>query len=85
MVSWSNVGVESEINHRIYSYSSLDHVHNARMDCDRYLQRSMSETVFPSIKRTLDSAVRARSWHLEFREMVLKAAVCNLRRSVRFP
>jgi len=29
--------------------------------------------------------VRARSWHLEFREMVLKATVYNLRRSVRYP
>jgi len=31
------------------------------------------------------SAVRARSWHLEFREMVLKCAVYNLRRTVRYP
>jgi IS5 family transposase len=45
----------------------------------------MSETVFSSIKRTLGSAVRARSWWLEFREMLLKATVYNLRRSVRYP
>ena len=63
----------------------LDHAHNARMDGDRYHQRSMAETVFSSIKRTLGSAVRARSWWLEFREMLLKAAVYNLRRSVRYP
>jgi len=71
------------IKHRIYS--SLNHAHNARMDSDRYHQRSMSETVFSSIKRTLGSAVRARSWNLEFREMVLKATVYNLRWSVRYP
>ncbi|ELY46532.1 transposase IS4 family protein [Natronorubrum bangense JCM 10635] len=45
----------------------------------------MVETVFSSIKRTLGSAVRARSWQLEFREMVLKCAVYNLRRTVRYP
>ena len=55
------------------------------MDGDRYHQRSMSETVFSSIKRTLGAAVRARNWWLEFREMLLKATVYNLRRSVRYP
>ena len=63
----------------------LDHAHNARMDSDRYHQRSMSETVFSSIKRTLSAAVRTRSWWLEFREMLLKATFYNLRQSVRYP
>ena len=63
----------------------LEHAHNARMDGDRYNQRSMSETVFSSIKRTLGSAVNARSLWLEFREILLKATVYNLRRSVRYP
>jgi IS5 family transposase len=76
-------GIRPLIKHRIYS--SLDHAHNARMNSDRYHQRSMSETVFSSIKRTLGAAVRARSWWLEFREMILKATVYNLRRSVRYP
>jgi len=76
-------GIRPLIKHRIMN--PLDHAHNARMDGDRYHQRSMSETVFSSIKRTLGSAVRARSWWLEFREMLLKAAVYNLRRSVRYP
>jgi hypothetical protein len=31
------------------------------MDSDRYHQRSMSETVFSSINRTLGAAVRARN------------------------
>ncbi len=50
-----------------------------------YNRRWMAETVFSSIKRTLGSAVHARSWQLEFREMVLKCAVYNLRQTVRYP
>ncbi|NKE37254.1 IS5 family transposase [Natronococcus sp. JC468] len=76
-------GIRPLIKHRIYW--ALDHAHNARMDRDRYNRRWMVETVFSSLKRTLGSAVRARSWHLEFREMVLKCAVYNLRRTVRYP
>src|SRR6056297_308957 len=76
-------GIRPLIKHRIYW--SLDHAHNARMDRDRYNRRWMVETVFSSIKRTLGAAVRARTWHLEFREMVLKCIVYNLRRSVRYP
>ncbi len=49
------------------------------MSCLWYNRRWMAETVFSSIKRTLGSAVRARSWHLECREMALKGAVYNLR------
>jgi len=76
-------GVRPLIKHRIMN--PLEYAHNARMDSDRYHQRSMSQTVFSSIKRTLGAAVPARSWWLEFREMLLKAAVYNLRRSVRYP
>ena len=76
-------GVRPLIKHRIFA--PLDHAHNARLDSDRYHQRSMTETVFSSIKRTLGAAVRARSWYLEFRELILKATVYNLRRSVRYP
>ena len=76
-------GVRPLIKHRIYS--PLDHAHNTRIDSDRYNRRWMAETVFSSIKRTLGATVRARSWWLEFREMLLKATVYNLRRSVRYP
>ena len=76
-------GIRPLIKHRIMN--PLDHAHKSRMYGDCYHQRSMSETVFPSIKRTLGSAVRPRSLWLEFREMLLKAAVYNLRRSVRYP
>ena len=71
------------IKHRIYS--SLDHAHNARMSSRWYKHRWMVETVFSSLKRTLGSVVRARSWHFEFRETVLKCAVYNLHRTVRYP
>ena len=57
-------GIRPLIKYQIMN--SLDHAHNARMDGDRYHQLSMSESVFSSIKRTLGSAVRARSWWLEF-------------------
>ena len=76
-------GTRPLIKHRIYS--SLDLAHNARMSRLWYNRRWMVETVFSSIKRTLGAAVRARSWWLEFREMLLKATVYNLRRSVRYP
>jgi hypothetical protein len=39
----------------------LEHAHDARIDGNRYHQRSMSEHAFSSIKRTLGAAVRARS------------------------
>jgi IS5 family transposase len=76
-------GTRPLIKHR--RFTSLDYAHNARMDSDRYNKRWMAETVFSSIKRTLGAAVRARSRHLEFREMILKCAVYNLRRTVRYP
>lgn len=76
-------GVRPLIKHRLYS--SLDRAHNARMNSRWYNRRWMVETAFSAIKRTLGSAVRARSWHLEFREMILKCTVYNLRRTVRYP
>ncbi|MDG5777872.1 IS5 family transposase [Haloarculaceae archaeon H-GB2-1] len=71
------------IKHRITN--PPDHTHTARIDGDRYHQRSLSEAVFSSIKRTLGAAVRARNWWLEYREILLKATIYNLRRSVRYP
>jgi len=76
-------GIRLLIKHGIMN--PLDHAHNACMDGDRYHQRSMSEAVFSTIKRTLGAAVRARSWWLEFREKLLKATIYDLRRSVRYP
>jgi IS5 family transposase len=76
------LALQELIPHRIYA--SLDKAHNARINRRLYNRRWMVETVFSSIKHTLGSAVRVRSWHLEFREMVLKCAIYNLRRTVRY-
>ena len=73
-------GVRPLIKHRIFQ--PIDHAHNARVDGPRYRQRSMCETVFSSIKRTLGDAVRARAWFREFREIVLKCVVHNIKRAV---
>src|SRR6056297_2376517 len=73
-------GVRPLIKHRIFQ--PIDHAHNARVDGSRYRQRSMCETVFSAIKRTLGDAVRARTWYREFRELVLKCVVHNIKRAV---
>lgn len=39
----------------------VDHAHNAQVDGPLYCQRSMCETVFSTIKRTLSDAMRART------------------------
>ncbi|SEP17097.1 transposase, IS5 family [Halogranum amylolyticum] len=67
------------IKHRIFR--PIDHAHNARVDGPRYRQRSMCETVFSSIKRTHGDAVRARTWYREFRELVVKCVVHNIKRA----
>ncbi|MFC7132365.1 MULTISPECIES: IS5 family transposase [Salinibaculum] len=73
-------GVRPLIRHR--EFRPIDHAHNARIDGPRYRQRSMCETVFSTIKRTLGDAVRARAWFREFREIVLKCVVHNIKRAV---
>ena len=59
-----------------------DHAHNARIDEDLYVQRSMIETVNSAVKRSLGYAVRARGWYREFREIALMCVVYNIKRSV---
>jgi IS5 family transposase len=73
-------GVRPLLKHREFTH--LDKAHNSRMDDDDYNQRWMSETAFSSIKRTLGDGLRARLWYREFREMILKAAVYNIKKSV---
>ena len=70
-------GVRPLIKHRIFR--PVDHAHNARIDGPQYRQRSMSESVFSTIKRTLGDAVRARTWYGQFREIVLMCAVHNMK------
>ncbi|WP_267162661.1 IS5 family transposase [Halovenus salina] len=76
-------GVRPLIKHR--EFSPIDHAHNARIDSADYGQRSLSETVFSSIKRTLGHAVRARAWYREFREIAAMCLVYNIKRSFTHP
>lgn len=64
------------IKHR--EFSSLDAVHNARINDDIYHRRSVIEPVFASLRRRFDDTIRARTWFGQFREIVLKAAVKNI-------
>ena len=74
------VGVRPLIKHRVFA--PYDHAHNARIDDDRYHQRSTSESVNSSIKRSHGSAVRARNWFGQFREIALIAGVHNVERTI---
>ena len=71
-----SVGVRPLIKHRVFA--PYDHAHNARIDDDRYHQRSTSESVNSSIKRSHGSAVRARNWFGQFRELAVIAGVHNV-------
>jgi len=55
------------IKHRVFA--PYDHAHNARIDDDRYNQRSVCETVKSVIKRV---------WYRQFREITLVATVYNV-------
>ncbi|SEP02518.1 Transposase DDE domain-containing protein [Halogranum amylolyticum] len=74
------LGIRPLIKHRIFA--PYDHAHNARIDEQRYNQRSMTETVNSAVKRSLGFAVRARSWFREFREIALMCEVYNIKRFV---
>jgi IS5 family transposase len=76
-----DLGIRPLIKHR--TFAAYDHAHNARIDEDRYNQRSMTETVNSAVKRSLGFAVRARSWYREFREIALMCVVYNIKQSVK--
>ena len=59
-----------------------DYAHNARINDDLYNQRSMTETANPAVKRSYGSAVRAREWYREFREIALMCLVYNIKQYV---
>jgi IS5 family transposase len=75
------VGVRPLIKHRVFV--PYDHAHNARIDDERYHQRSMTETVNSSLKRSHGSAVRARDWFRQFREIALIAGVHNVEQAIK--
>jgi len=74
-------GIRPLVKHCVHA--PYDHAHNARIDDDLYGQRAMTETANSSVKRSYGSAVRAREWYREFREVVLMCLVYNIKRLVK--
>ena len=70
-------GVRPVIKHR--EHWSLDAAHNARIDDEIYHQRSNIESVFFALRREFGETLRARTWFGQFRELILKAAVRNVK------
>jgi IS5 family transposase len=68
------------IKHR--EFTSLHRAWNARLDSDRYHRRNVNETVNATIKQKFDAFVRSRLWWKQFRELVIKCIVHNLKRSL---
>ena len=54
--------------------------HNALIQDAGYTQRWMAETSYSAVKHSLGSAVRARFWYRQFREIVLMFAVNNTKK-----
>jgi len=79
--SLRDLGIRPLIKHRIFA--PFNYAHNARIDKERYDQRSMTETVNSSVKRSLGFVVRARSWFREFREIALMCVVYNIKRFIK--
>jgi IS5 family transposase len=73
------LGIRPLIKHCINK--PYDHAHNARINDDLYRQRTMAETVFSSVKRSLGTALRARIWYREFRELALMCAVYSIKKA----
>jgi IS5 family transposase len=71
------MGTRPLVKHRVFA--PYDHAHNARINDELYNQRSMTETANLSVKRSCDSAVRAREWYCEFREVVLMCLVYSIK------
>jgi IS5 family transposase len=53
-----------------------------QVDDNRYGQRAVTGTANSAVKRSHGSAVRAREWYREFREIVLMCTVYNIKRYV---
>ena len=73
-------GVRPLINR--LEFRPIDHAHDARICGPRYRQRSTHETVFSTTKRTLGDAMRARTRHGAFRELVSMCADHDIKRAV---
>ena len=68
------------VKHRVFA--PYDHAHNARTNDDLYNQRSMTETVNSSVKRSDSGSVRTRERYRGFREIVLMYFVYNIKQYV---
>ena len=75
-----NVGIRPLIKHRVFGF--YDCAHDARVDDELYDQRSQTESVNSSIKRSHGSAVRARDWFRQFREITLIDGVYNMEQAI---
>ena len=74
------VGVRPLIKYRVFA--PYDHAHNARIDDERYHQRSITESMNSSLKRSHGSVVRARDWFRQFREIALIAGVHSVEQAI---
>jgi IS5 family transposase len=71
-----SVGVKPVIKHREFGWNGV--ANNVLIDDTTYHQRSNVESTFFAIRRKYGEIVRARSWYVQFRELVLKCAVRNV-------
>ena len=69
-------GVRPLIKH--CEFSSLHKAWNARLDANRYGQRSQNETVNSRLKHKYGTFVRSRYWWKQFRELVIGGLTHNI-------
>lgn len=73
-------GIRPVIKHR--EFYALDAAHNARIDDKTYHQRSIVEAIFYALRKRFGPTLKARTWFGHFRELVLKAAVRNIKQAL---
>jgi IS5 family transposase len=69
-------GVKPVIKYREFGWHGV--ANNALLDDTTYHLRSNIEATFFALRRKYGEIVRARSWYVQFRELVLKCAVRNV-------
>lgn len=69
-------GVTPVIKHREFGWTGV--ANNVLLDDTTYHQRSNVESTFFALRRKYGEIVRARTWFVQFRELVLKCAVRNV-------
>lgn len=72
-----------------YDFSLPDRKHEFLIEillsrrCASFLRKQIIEISYSSVKRSLGSAVRARAWYRQFREIALAAAVYNVEQAIK--